>query len=208
MTINHEKKLIYIHIPKTAGTSIYKSLGIKNISYQNKFLGHKNIEKVKQQYEKYWDTYLKFTVVRDPIERFISAYKYTKMKESFWYSFDSEKLPKNEHYEICNSLNINEYVSYLYENPRNHKLHTLPQLWFIENKHKRIEVDYIAKYENLNEDLKKIGVNLTERLNVSKIDDINSIQLTKKSKKLLYRMYDVDYNFFYPNNNEKTISYS
>ena len=74
--------------------------------------------------------------------------------------------------------------------------------------YKKIEVDYIVKYENLNEDLKKIGVNLTERLNVSTINDINSIRLTRRSKEFLYRMYEVDYNFFYPNNNEKTISYS
>ena len=208
MTINHEKKLIFIHIPKTAGTSIYKSLGVKNISYQNKFLGHKRIENYKEQYKKYWDAYLKFTVVRNPIDRFISAYKYNKMKESFWHSINSEKLPKNEHYEICNSLSINEYVSYLFKNSRNHKLHTLPQMWFIENKHKKIEVDYIVKYENLNEDLKKIGVNLTEKLNVSTINDVNSILLTRKSKELLYRMYEVDYNFFYPNKNEKTFSYS
>ena len=31
MTINHEKKLIFIHIPKNAGTSIIKALGVENM---------------------------------------------------------------------------------------------------------------------------------------------------------------------------------
>jgi hypothetical protein len=209
MAINHEKKLIFIHIPKTSGTSIYKSLGIKNISKKNKFLGHRSIEIYKEQYKEYWDIYLKFTVVRDPIDRFISTYKYMKMEETFWNSSsDPNKYPVHEHYKICNSLDINQYISYLYETPENHSEITFPQIWFIKNKYKKIEVDYIAKYENLNNELKKIGVNLTERLNVSTINDKNSIQLTKKSKELLYRMYEVDYNFFYPNKHEKTISYS
>jgi len=206
MIINHEKKLIFIHIPKTAGTSIYKSLGVKDISYQNKLLGHESIENYKERYKSYWDIYLKFTVVRDPIDRFISAYKFIRMRENFWYKDDPSP---HIHYEICNSLDINQYILHLYNAPENHSLHTLPQIWFIENKYKKIEVDYIAKYENLNDDLKKIGVDLTERLNVSTINNINSIQLTKKSKKILYKMYEIDYNFFYSKNSkiEKTISY-
>jgi hypothetical protein len=210
MAINHKKKLIFIHIPKTAGTSIYKSLGVEDISYQNKFLGHRSIENYKEQYKDYWNIYLKFTVVRDPIDRFISAYKFARMRESFWHSDNSNKLPKNEYYEICNSLDINQYILDLYNTPENHTILTLPQIFFIENKYKKIEVDYIAKYENLDNDLKNIGVNLTERLNVSTINNINSIQLTKKSKKILYEMYEIDYNFFYNENskNEKTFSYS
>jgi len=31
MTINHEKKLIFIHIPKNAGTSIITAMGIENM---------------------------------------------------------------------------------------------------------------------------------------------------------------------------------
>lgn len=157
MLINHEKRLIFIHIPKTAGTSIYKSLGVKNSSFNNKFEAHKSIECHKKQYKEYWDSYLKFTVVRDPIDRFISAYKYMRMKENFWHSqINPNKHPIHEHCKICNSLNINQYISYLYETPKNHSGTTLPQIFFIVNKYKKIEVDYIAKYENLTNDLKKL----------------------------------------------------
>jgi hypothetical protein len=39
MTINHEKKLIFIHIPKNAGTSIIKSMGVENIKTITKIIG-------------------------------------------------------------------------------------------------------------------------------------------------------------------------
>ena len=208
MAIDHKKKLIFIHIPKTAGTSVYKSLDIKDISYNNKFLGHKSIEDYKKQYQNYWENYLKFTIVRDPIDRFISAYKFARMDESFWHSIESDKLPKHDHYEICNSLDINQYTLYLYNNPKNHSLHTLPQIWFIQNINKKIEVNYIAKYENLISDLKKINIFINEKLNVSYVDDINVIKLSNNSKKMLREMYRIDYNFFYMDNNEETFSYS
>ena len=54
-------------------------------------------------------------MVRDPIDRFISAYKFARMKESGWFSATGEEgLGKHPHYELCNELDINEYVTYFY----------------------------------------------------------------------------------------------
>jgi hypothetical protein len=47
-----------------------------------------------------------------------------------------------------------------------------------------------------------------EKLNVSTIKSVTSVQLTEKSKKLLYEMYEVDFNYFYSIKHEKTFSYS
>ena len=110
MTINHEKKLIFIHIPKNAGTSIIKALGVENLFMD------KTIKEYKEHYENYWKDYKKFTVVREPIDRFISAYKFARMDESGWFSATGEEgLEKHHHYELCNEMNINEYISYLYK---------------------------------------------------------------------------------------------
>ena len=62
MTICHERKLIFIHIPKNAGTSIMKEMGVDNIFID------KTIEEYKENYKDYWDKYKKFTVIRDPID--------------------------------------------------------------------------------------------------------------------------------------------
>ena len=193
--ISHEKKLIFIHIPKNAGTSIIKAIGEDQII-------DKSIEEYKKHYIKYWSDYKKFTVVRDPIDRFISAYKFARMGESQWFSLIGRNgLDKHPHYDLCNSMDINEYISFISNNPKKINYWIIPQTFFVLNENKEIEIDYIARYENLVEDLKNIGIENIEKLNSSKIDDESIIKLTKKSKNILYEIYDIDYkNFSYGKN--------
>ena len=201
--ISHKKKLIFIHIPKNAGTSIIKAIG------EDKIID-KSIEQYKEHYKKYWNDYKKFTVVRDPIDRFVSAYKFARMGESELFSLVGRKgLEKHPHYDFCNSMCINEYVSFIYNNPKKINYWIIPQTFFILNKNKKIEIDYIARYENLLEDLKKIGIDNIQKLNASEIDNDNLIQLTKRSKQLLHEIYDIDYqNFSYSKDLKNFFSYS
>jgi len=203
MTINHEKKLIFIHIPKNAGTSIIKAMGVENM-YMDK-----TIKEYKEHYGDYWNEYKKFTVVREPIDRFISAYKFARMDESGWFSATGEEgLEKHHHYELCNEMNINEYISYLYKNPEKFNRWISPQTFIISNENGEREIDYYVRYENLLEDLQKIGIDKIEKLNSSKIKDEKIIELTKKSKNLLYQIYDIDYqNFSYIKDTKQLFSY-
>lgn len=203
MTINHEKKLIFIHIPKNAGTSIIKAMGLENL-YMDK-----SIKEYKEHYGDYWNEYKKFTVVREPIDRFISAYKFARMDESGWFSATGEEgLEKHHHYELCNEMNINEYVSYLYTNKKEFNRWIAPQTFILSNKNGEREIDYYVRYENLLEDLQKIGIDKIEKLNSSKIKDEKTIELTKKSKNQLYQIYDIDYqNFSYIKDTKQLFSY-
>ena len=203
MTINHEKKLIFIHIPKNAGTSIIKAMGVENL-YMDK-----TIKEYKEHYGDYWNEYKKFTVVREPIDRFISAYKFARMDESGWFSATGEEgLEKHHHYELCNEMNINEYISYLYKNPEKFNRWISPQTFIVSNENGEREIDYYVRYENLLEDLQKIGIDKIEKLNSSKIKDEKTIELTKKSKNQLYQIYDIDYqNFSYIKDTKQLFSY-
>ena len=196
MTINHEKKLIFIHIPKNAGTSIIKAMGVENL-YMDK-----TIEEYKEHYQEYWNEYTKFTVVRDPIDRFVSAYKFARMKESGWFSATGEEeLDIHHHYELCNELDINGYTKYVYDHKKDYNRWIVPQTFIISNNNNEIEIDYFVRYENLIEDLKKIGIENIEKLNSSKIQDNKLIKLTRKSKNMLHKIYDIDYhNFNYTKN--------
>ena len=191
MTICHQRRLIFIHIPKNAGTSIMKAMGVENIFMD------KSIEDYKEHYGEYWDKYKKFTVVRDPIDRFISAYKFARMKESGWFSATGEEgLEKHIHYELCNRMEINEYTSHIHKNRKEINYWTTPQSFILYNKNKQIEIDHFIKFENLQEDLTKIGIENIQKLNSSKIEDDTVIQLTKKSKNILHKIYDIDYQTF------------
>ncbi len=203
MTINHEKKLIFIHIPKNAGTSIIKAMGVENLFMD------KTIEEYKEHYGDYWNEYKKFTVVREPIDRFISAYKFARMDESGWFSATGEEgLEKHHHYELCNEMNINEYVYYLYKNPEKFNRWISPQTFIILNENGEREIDYYVRYENLLEDLQKIGIDKIEKLNSSKIKDEKTIELTNKSKNQLYQIYNIDYqNFSYIKDTKQLFSY-
>ena len=86
--INDNLKLIFVHIPKTGGTSIKKSLGITNRS-----LGyHKRANDIKKEIPDKWKNYFKFSVVRNPYDRVYSIYSYYKMGFKIT-SFDEKKMP-------------------------------------------------------------------------------------------------------------------
>ena len=73
-----KKKVLFAHIPKTAGQSTNFML-TANFNIEYKYLMHIPLKEVYQDYKDYF----KFTIVRDPIYRCISAYYYIKrLKET------------------------------------------------------------------------------------------------------------------------------
>jgi len=166
MAICHQRKLIFIHIPKNAGTSIHSLFDTNPKDY----LPDQKWDKYKDHFGEYWDTYTKFTIIRNPISRFISFYKYWKMNENFDYD-------------------INEFIDKLDEIKTPIKN---PQSWFICNSN-NVMVDVIIRYENLYEDLKKIKINHIPHLNSSEIQDTSLTDLSKTSIDRLYQLYKEDF---------------
>ncbi len=68
--IDHKNKLIFIHIPKTAGTSLQELLFNKKI-----FNAHRKSLKIIKKIGRYND-YYKFAIVRNPFDRLVSIYHY------------------------------------------------------------------------------------------------------------------------------------
>jgi len=72
---NHNKKLVFVHVPRTGGTAIKNSLG----GFRKPGVGyHENWETIKAANPKAWENYFKFSVVRNPWDRVYSIYSYYK----------------------------------------------------------------------------------------------------------------------------------
>jgi len=166
MAICHQRKLIFVHIPKNAGTSIHSLFDTNPRDY----LPDQRWIKYKNHFSEYWEDYTTFSIVRNPISRFISFYKYWKMNENLDYDIN---------YFIQNIDKIKTPIKN-------------QQSWFICENNK-VMVDVIIKYENLYKDLKKIKINNIPHLNISKIEDESFLNLSKTSIDILQEMYREDF---------------
>jgi len=66
MYLNHELRFAFIHIPKTAGTSVIRAIAGESVVIDHGLSGAEEA-----------DEYLRACFVRHPVERFVSAYRYS-----------------------------------------------------------------------------------------------------------------------------------
>lgn len=76
--IDHQYKIIVLENPKSGSTSLIKSLEKSlRVTIRRNIHRHKNIhmtaKEAMHEFAEYWDTYLKITTLRNPLERFISS---------------------------------------------------------------------------------------------------------------------------------------
>jgi hypothetical protein len=100
--ISHDYGFIFIHIPKTAGTTIcssWEGAVLKDICKRTGQLGgtHKSALQLREMFPNEWDQYYKFTVVRNPYDRFVSKFFFKQLNpranfELGWSDKESEGL--------------------------------------------------------------------------------------------------------------------
>jgi hypothetical protein len=136
-----EHKCIFVHITKTAGTSVAKSL-FGYLPYHYTAVDYRAIYG-----KKTFNEYYKFAFVRNPWDRLYSAYRY--LKAGGWN--DEDKQWAETHLSRFSSFN--EFVRHWLtkENINKHK-HFWPQRRFICDSRNRLLIDYLAYFETLHED--------------------------------------------------------
>ncbi len=192
MPISHDKKFIFVHLVKTAGSSIEKALNLqkKNELYgfedkegnhiENaegmKFnlgkpkeerllcLQHLTAAQIRARYSKeIWDSYFKFAFVRNPWELVVSQYSYvTQRREGL------RQLLK-----ITPETSFEDFVM-------NTRLGVSPQHRFLVGEEGEVIVDFVGRFERLAEDFGKV----CERIGVEA-----SLPMANKSKHDHYRDY-------------------
>jgi hypothetical protein len=151
--ISHEYKCIFVHINRCAGSSVEHWICGKDwweIEPQTK---HLLASQARSLYRDYWDRYFKFSIVRDPIDRMISCLKY---RDYYGISIDEHlRLSLQDYYA---HFGRDVVIEHDYRFSRRESL--------ISAKHRTGSVygnildeklDFIATYENLENDLKYIG---------------------------------------------------
>ena len=158
--ISHTHKFIFIHIPKTAGTTI-------DIFFNGSMQRHSCLK----DYEyflpkKQFDQYFKFTTVRNPFDLLVSSYamvieriqqKNSGALKTFGhnvFSFEEYLKDKIHNYTVGTEPFISTNFSYSMFNQN--------QINWIKDSQGRINIDYVMKFENLQQDFNivcdKIGI--------------------------------------------------
>tara|TARA_B100000029_G_scaffold439434_1_gene455981 strand:- start:781 stop:1365 length:585 start_codon:yes stop_codon:yes gene_type:complete len=186
MPIDRENKVVFIHIPRCAGTTILKTVSEEHGRMEH--IGHHFWEDYKSYLSEWdWNDYRKFCIFRDPLERFLSAYRYAQLEKSVWHDRDTQK---HHDYDICKSVDINVLARLLEKGTTLwHESWTTQSSWINGLRDKTI-----LKFENIVHEIKKIYPNLklSKTLNSSKKYAI-TIPPNDYTKNFLREYYQKDY---------------
>lgn len=181
-------KCIFIHIPKVAGTSVLSLL-----------MGY-NLKRDHLSYRIYQEAdfssfceYYKFCFVRNPYDRLVSTYEYLKSGGNKTQDVFFENLIK-EKYDSFDSF-VLDYLDC--EVIFSHVLFK-PQYTYIYDFKYECMVDFIGRFERLEEDFYKVskylGIKGTlAKVNVSKRSSYEDYYKNKKVIEKVYNLYRKDF---------------
>jgi len=132
---------IFIHINKTAGTSIGNAIGLPVKHHQTAKEVIASIGRDK------WNAAYKFTLVRNPWDKVVSHYEYRRKRNK------TEVATRGISFaEWVNKTYGPEKDPFYYNNPKAFQ----PQVEWLKNDEGKIDIDFIGKFETINEDYGKI----------------------------------------------------
>lgn len=137
---------VFIHINKTAGSSIEKALGAR--------FEHKTaLEKIEELGRERWDNTFTFTFIRNPWDKVVSHYHYRVQTNQT--NLKTHRLEFAEWVRLCYGEQDPDY----YDQPKMF----MPQTDWLTDQQGNILVNFIGRFENLEDDFRQI----CERLNRS-----------------------------------------
>ena len=181
--IIEEYKTIFVHIPKNAGTAIKALYG--NSSFRIQPPKHANIHEIKKMFPEVYNSYSKFTIVRNPYDKMVSWYFYLKRNIGMWLegiqSFNCE---------VYDILEFNEWI----KDPSQF-WHADDPIHFLDPQHTWVDDTVeIIKFENLNKELSEF---FGEDIDLPVVNKSNhdhfSNYYNKESLDIIYDRYKEDF---------------
>lgn len=209
MPIHYKRKIIFIHIPKTGGTSISRMLFGQQQYSERHLLGsminmrnkprrssHCTLEEIKFFMHDDIGEYKIITCVRNPYDRIKSEYYFLKNNKVFHPVFgDMTKITfENFLYMLRENFNSLETKSANFWND-DYFIHFLPQIKFLQIKGKIQKDIQIFKFENFKEIETYFGQNV--HLNNNKYSGREyKKKYNNEMKKIVEEIYKEDIEYF------------
>jgi hypothetical protein len=223
MPISIKNKLIFIHIPKTAGSSIldkmveYDSntiLQCGNVENKDVYIGNCDYHRLHYTYNEIKELcliinldiseYEIFTIVRNPYYRFLSALIYNcKDNKNLLYNIENilDKI-------IDNNFTVSHKIQCVCNGTKFYDFKVKDDVFSIERKHLMLQTDFITgnqntvskdikilKFENLELDIKNNNLNLLSGLKQVNKGFFSNYNdfLTRGIKNKIYEIYKSDF---------------
>lgn len=181
MLISEEGNFIFIHIQKTAGTSLRQFLTREYPDSKELLRQHSGVSEGADALQARWSRYYKFAFVRNPWDRVLSWYSMVMTKDSveslpFWHM-----LTNKSQYNILwqylrkNTRDFNDFVETIVDVSLRHPVDMMASRLVLEKRMKshghinlfsqldclrdskgNLGVDYIAKVENIDCEVRNI----------------------------------------------------
>jgi hypothetical protein len=186
--------LIFVHVPKTAGVSISKILELNHKNYLHR---HIPLNKIQEKLNKsVFNSTTKFSVVRNPFDRFVSLYKYRIKNKKNW-NYPQEYSPHLTFEQWFWDFEIQLRNIDSYEN--------LSQYDFLTDNSGELGVNHILRFERLEEDWNNMFKEL--KIKTPKLPHLNKTNKTHYSeyfkiptgdliKDFIYSHYKKDFDTF------------
>ena len=214
MLLSTERKFIFVHVPKTAGSSLHNALvpfsRTSNRTLFRSFLRrtpivespehahfriHETAKKIRSKISpQVWDTYFSFAVVRNPFDHAVSHYEYLKQYRNKLIADEFSKITFNEYLDI--RLSQRKCFDRLFIK--------LPNQSYFLCEQGNVLVDHVYKFEHLSEGVTKIsqalgGIDLKlTRINVTKANKKNILEYyaNRQSISSVLSLYEKDFELF------------
>jgi len=179
---------VFFHIPKAAGTSVCMSL----FGYQ---VGHLTFKSLYDSNPEKATKYFKFTFVRNPWARLVSAYHFLMAGGMN----DEDKKWKDE--TLVNYDGFKSFVmNWLNEDSIHSQVHFIPQYEFLIDDNGVMKADFVGKTENINKDYQKVldmlGIESSLSFNNQSNHDIYTEYYDEQTKDIVSSLYKKDIELF------------
>ena len=195
MVVCDDKRCIFIHIPKTAGTSIEQYIADNDRHYlrylgvmNNRSAHHFTAIELKKQVHHLFNKYYKFSIVRNPYDRLLSEYYWTPIPR---LGYKGGRNKADFLYHVQEIVRGKKYFDSIYHD------HFIPQYLFLYEG-KKLLIDQLFRYE----DLEWVVNYLKQKLDIKRdFPVLNKTNVkkdgwTEMQKNKIYNLYRKDFELF------------